>query len=310
MRLFLFLLCFFNFTFVEANFKIIVAQTPGTSPDIIARIVSDALSKSYSKPTIVLNKPGAGGTVAISEIMKMPPDGYHLFATSTGPISMNPFLFKNLSYDPEKDFSIIYSVGFTPAAIVSNNDVKFNTIKEIVESSKIKQINYGTGGVKFLPHIIGELLNYQTKGNLVMIPYKGAPLGITDTIAGRVPLFFDIFGVVEPFISSGKLKPIAITSKNRLTEYPSIATVNEFYPNFPSMMAWFVVVGPTGISQEIKEELNQSLNQTLKQTEFRERLNKMFIIDRGGSLSKTEQIFKEEREKFKKIIKELQIESE
>ena len=206
-----------------------VTFPPGGSSDVTARALSVPLQKALGQPVVVDNKPGAGGTIAASEIFRAAPDGYNLLMSNTTPISLAPFMLDPQPYDSIKGFTHVALVATVPDVVMAHPSVPAKNIAELIAWVKAqdKKVFYGSGGVGSIGHILGETFKKQTGLNIEHVGYRGSAPMITDLIAGRLSFSFDTLPQNVPHIKAEKLRPLAVTSRTRSHVAPDIPTVIE-----------------------------------------------------------------------------------
>jgi tripartite-type tricarboxylate transporter receptor subunit TctC len=209
--------------------RIVVTFPPGGSSDVTARALSVPLQKALGQPVVVDNKPGAGGTIAGTEIFRAAPDGYNLMMSNTTPISLAPFMLDPAPYDSVKDFTHVSLVATVPDVVMVHPSVPAKNLAELVDwvKSQNKKVFYGSGGVGSIGHILGETFKKQTGLNIEHVGYRGSAPMITDLIAGRLSFSFDTLPQNVPHIKAEKLRPLAVTSRERSHVAPDIQTVLE-----------------------------------------------------------------------------------
>jgi tripartite-type tricarboxylate transporter receptor subunit TctC len=259
--------------------KMIVPFPAGGPTDSMARIVADRLSSALKQTVVVENRGGgAGGSVGAKAAASAEPDGYTLFLTPPGPISVAPAVFKKLDYDPAKAFVPIVMLISTPLVLVVNPavlDVK--SLQELVAYAKANpgKVVLGTQGYGTAPHLLGELLKLETGVNIVHVPYRGTAAALADLLAGQVQMFFDTTTVVVPQIQSGKLRPLAVTGEARNFQLPEVPTTAE--AGFPKLLAtfWLGLFAPTGTPAAVIAKLNAAINESFNTDEMRARFAKL-----------------------------------
>jgi tripartite-type tricarboxylate transporter receptor subunit TctC len=209
--------------------RIVVTFPPGGSSDVTARALSVPLQKALGQPVVVDNKPGAGGTIAATEIFRAAPDGYNLLMSNTTPISLAPSMLDPRPYDSVKDFTHVSLVATVPDVVMVHPSVPAKSLAELIEwvKGQNKKVFYGSGGVGSIGHILGETFKKQTGLNIEHVGYRGSAPMITDLIAGRLSFSFDTLPQNVPHIKAEKLRPLAVTSRERSHVAPDIQTVVE-----------------------------------------------------------------------------------
>src|SRR5690606_1216505 len=201
---------------------------PGGATDVLARIVGDQLGRSFGQPVIIKNEPGASSNIASEFVVRSAPDGYTLLL-STIANATNMSVYKNMRYDTEKDLVPIVKLMASPSVLVVNSQMPANNLQELLELVKKNpgKYSYASSGVGGSPHLAGEMLGLRTGAELLHVPYKGATPALNDVLSGTVDMGFKTALGVLPYLESGRLKPIAITSANRLIDMPNVPTMEE-----------------------------------------------------------------------------------
>jgi tripartite-type tricarboxylate transporter receptor subunit TctC len=245
---------------------IIVGFTPGGAPDITARILASELSEIWKQPVIVENRPGAGSAIAARYVADADADGYTLLSI-TNAHAVVPALNPNVSYDTVNDFSAITMTSIAPNWILVAPELGVKTLKDFVTLAKSKpnQLDFGSAGVGSFMHFAAAMFDDVVGVQAQHVPYKGPPEALADTVAGRVQFVVSPIGAALGLVRSGKLVPLAVTGKERLTEFPDVPTVAESgYPGF-ELYTWTGLLAPKNLSAPIVTKVNQAVAQILKQ---------------------------------------------
>jgi tripartite-type tricarboxylate transporter receptor subunit TctC len=263
----------------------VVPFTPGGSTDVIARTIAQELSKSLGQPVIVENKPGAAGAIGASFVAKAKPDGYTLFGGTISTHAINASLYKDLPYDPVKDFEPITLVAFLPNVLIVNPNLGVNSVQDLVALLKKdpSKRSFASSGSGTSTHLTGELFADVIGVPLTHIPYKGTPQAMQDVVGGQVPFMFDQMTAAVSLAQAGKLKVIATTGSKRTPLAPDLPTMTEAgVPGF-DVQSWQAIYAPAGTPKEIVAKLNSEIVKILKTPEVREKLGKQLGMDLIGS---------------------------
>ena len=286
--------------------RVIVGFPPGGINDIVARVVGERLGQSLGQAIIVENKPGAGGTIGADQVAKSRPDGYTLLMGSVSNIAMAPSQYKALPYDPAKDFAPVVLVAAAPNVLVVNPEFPVQSVKELIALARQKPgaINYASAGLGTSNHLTVELLQVMTGVQLNHVPYKGDAPGTADVVAGQVPMIFPTLPVALPFIKSGKLRPIAVSSAARSSLLPDIPTVAESggLPEF-EVSVWVGIFAPAGTPKEIVNRLNSEIAKIVRVPGVRERLAGLGAEPVGDTSEHFAAYIKTELAKWSKVAK-------
>jgi len=251
--------------------KLVVPYAPGGGADSVARIVARKVSENIGQPIVIENKGGAGSIVGTEVVAKAEPDGYTLLLGQSGPISINPAVYKNLPYDPVKDFTPITMTTAYPYILVVNSELPAKSLQEFVALAKSKPgaMNYGSTGVGAANHLVAELFNSKAGLKMTHVPYRGTALAVGDLLGGQLTMVFGDPISVLPHIKSGKLRALAVTSLERSPVAPEVPTVAESgYPGFEAL-AWHGILAPARTPPAIVKKLNEEVAKALGDPETR-----------------------------------------
>lgn len=218
----------------------VVPFPPGGITDNTSRLLAQKLGDKLGQQVVVENRPGAGGSIGVDYAVRQPADGYTLIYGTQGTHAANLALYKNVRYDPVKDFTAVHGMSESPLILVINPNKAFKTVPELVGYAKRNPgtLNFGSAGAGTATHLTAELFQSTAGIKMTHVPYKGSSPALTDLIAGNLDMAFDYAAVVLPFVQSGKLKALAVTGKSRLTSAPDLPTIGELgYPGAQSS-AW------------------------------------------------------------------------
>lgn len=265
--------------------KIVVPYAPGGGADTVARIVAKKVSENIGQSIVIENKGGAGSIVGTEQVAKAEPDGYTLLLGQSGPISINPAVYKSLPYDPVKDFAPVSMTTAYPYILVVNANMPARTLQEFVALAKGKpgSLNYGSTGVGAANHLVAELFNDKAGLKMTHVPYRGTALAVGDLVSGQLDVVFGDPISVLPQIKSGKLRALAVTSADRSPVAPEIPTVAESgYPGFEAL-AWHGILAPAKTPPAIVSKLNAEIAKALADPATRELLAKQAMQPVGDS---------------------------
>lgn len=242
----------------------VVPFAAGGSTDITARMLAEKLGGILGQSVVVENKTGAGGNIGAAAVARATPDGYTiLLHTST--LTANVSLYKNMGLNVQKDLVPVSQVALIPNVLMVNNDFQAKTLKDFVEVVKQKKvaINYGSSGSGASNHLAGVLFNNMVGGDMVHVPYKGGSLANNDLLAGQVQAVFSPLVEVLGFVDSGKLRPLAVTTKSRIAKLPDVPAIAEVLPGF-EIVLWNGIFVPTGTPKEIVQRLSNAIQTVLQ----------------------------------------------
>ena len=284
--------------------RMIVAVPPGGPADTLARLVGPKLSDALGQIVVIDNRPGANGIIAYDMAARATPDGYTFVLVAAG-VAINPSLYRNVPYDPVKDFAPI-TLGITvPNILIVHPSVPAKSVKELVSEIKAKQggFAFASAGNGTSGHLALELFRLTSKTQFVHVPYKGGGPALAETIAGQVQALFSIALAATPQVKAGKVRALAITSAKRSPVAPQLPTVAESgFPGF-EVIGWFGWLAPAGTGKAIVGKLNQGIVRALGAPEVNARLQSMSTVPVGDSPQEFARFVRSERDKWAKVIK-------
>jgi tripartite-type tricarboxylate transporter receptor subunit TctC len=293
----------------EKTIKIVVGFTPGGSADSIARILGMAMSSRMGQTVIIENRAGANGNIATEFVSRSAPDGYTLFYTSIGH-AVNPALYKEAKYDPVKDFTPIGQVLSAPNVLVVPASSPFNNVKEMIAYAKANpgKLNFASSGSGASVHLSAEVFKQMAGLDLVHIPYKGTGSLLPDLLSGTVAMSFPNLPSALPFIQSGKLKALGVTTAKRSAAAPQIPTLAEAGVPGYDMSTWYGLIGPAGMPPAIITQLNHELNAILQDPVIRQKLVAQGVDPVTGSPEEFGQFIRKETRYWAELIKKAKVE--
>jgi tripartite-type tricarboxylate transporter receptor subunit TctC len=286
--------------------KIIVAFTPGSATDIIARVTADQFSKSMGQSFVVENKPGAGGILGTEAAKNAAPDGYTLITCPSGPFGINPGIYAKLPYDPVKDFEPISNLVLTPQTIVVGADTPFRTLKDFVAAAKAKpgEIAYGSLGTGSTSHLTMEAFQQQAGIKLNHIPFKGGAEAQTQIMGGAFPVMSDTVPGVLAQVKAGKLRALGVAIPQRSPYLPDVPTIAEQgYGGFESV-GWIGLCAPAKTPAAILDKLNAEVRKMLASKEAKERIDTLAFTPVGDSRAEFAAFMKSEIAKWSRVARE------
>jgi tripartite-type tricarboxylate transporter receptor subunit TctC len=304
-----FLLAFASFCahaeYPEKPIRLIVPYAPAGPTDILARLVGEGFSAKLGQPVIIDNKPGAGGNLGHDLAAKSAGDGYTLLLGYVGPLAINPSLYGNLPYKPLEDFTPITQLVSTPLVVVVNPSIPAKNMVELVKYAKgaPKGIAYASGGAGSANHMAAELFRLATGVEMVHVPYKGIAPATMDVVAGQVPLMFNGLSVAIPQIKAGKLRALAVTSKDRAPSLPDVPTMQEAgFANY-DVSAWFALLAPAKLPAPILEKLEKIAVDTMRAKESVARVDGLGMVSQANGSKALGQLMKAELDAWTKVVK-------
>ncbi len=292
--------------------RIVVGFTAGGPSDIVARIVAQQLTERMGQSFIVENRVGATGTIGAEIVAKAPPDGYTLYLASQTTHAVAPYMYAKVGYDPQKDFATVVRVVHNPLLMVVNPSFPVMSIKELIALAKARpgQVNFATGGIGSSPHMSMELFKSMTKIDMVPIHYKGDGAAIIDVVGGQVPMLTSSMSALMPYVTSGKMRGIAVTGTKRSTVAPEFPTIAESgLPGF-EVITWFGVLAPAATPKDVVNRLNSEIVQTVALPAIRAQLTKMGFEIVANTPEQYAVFLREENVKWGKVVKDLGLRAE
>ncbi|KWR91455.1 Bug family tripartite tricarboxylate transporter substrate binding protein [Cupriavidus sp. IDO] len=262
----------------------VVPFAAGGSTDIVARTIGQEVSRALGQPVVVENRPGAAGAVGAAYVARAKADGYTLFGGTISTHAINASLYKNLSYDPVKDFEPVSLVGYVPNVLMVNADLPVNNVQELIAYAKKKNgLGFASSGAGTSTHLAGELFADLIHVPMTHVPYKGSPQAVQDVAAGLVPFLFDQLTAGDAMIKAGKLRPLAVTSPKRSALLPNVPTMAEAGVSGFEMVSWQALYAPRGTPKDVVQRLNAEVVRALRQPAVQQRLTQQLGMEVVGS---------------------------
>jgi tripartite-type tricarboxylate transporter receptor subunit TctC len=284
---------------------LIVPFPAGSSPDLIARILTEKLAPALGQPVVVENRPGAGGNLGTALVARAAPDGYTIGFSIPGPLAVNSVLYRKMEYDPLRDLAPVCLVAASPNLLVVDPKLGVDSVKELVALAKSQpgKLNYGSVGNGSASHLTMELFKETAGIDLVHVPYPGSPQVNAAILSGQIAAGFVVPATAIPLVRSGRLKALAVTTSVRsvvLPEYPTLA--EEGYPDVVST-AWQGVVAPAKTPKAVVERLSRELVAIVRSDEVRDKMIRLYFQPIGASPSALSNLMRSEVERWGKVIK-------
>ena len=292
--------------------RFILSQPAGSSPDIVARLLGDRLSRLWGQAVVVENRPGGQNVIGAQAAARAPADGNNFYYGTTAALVINSYTLKTMPYDPVKDFVPVGMIGLSPFLIAANPGFPAKTIAELIAMAKAEpgKISMATEGQKTFGGMVGEMLQATAGAKFLHVPYSGVGPGIQDTIAGRTQITVQAAAAAMRFVTSGQLRAIAVSGSGRLPELPNVPTIASTYPGF-DYVGWHALVAPAGTPREIVQRVNRDMDQVLKDPEIVKRLADLGPITEGaGTPEALGQFLAAERTRWAKLVKDVGIQPE
>ncbi|MFZ9298578.1 MAG: Bug family tripartite tricarboxylate transporter substrate binding protein [Hylemonella sp.] len=283
---------------------IVVPFAPGGGTDIGTRIVAQRLSQLWGQSVVVDNRGGAGGNVGLEIVSRAKPDGYTLLTGNVGTQSINPTLYRKLNYNPDTSFTPIGLFAELPFVLTTTTSLPVNSVKDLIAHAKAhpNQLTYASSGNGGSPHLSAETFKIATGTQILHVPYKGGGAAMTDLIAGNVHMIFSSVLETSAHIKAGKLKALAITSKDRVSAMPEIPTLQEAGVTGAESGSWLGLLAPAGTPADIVDKVSRSLQQVVAMPEVKQQLLAQGAIAKSGSPQDFVQLIANDRKRYAKII--------
>ena len=289
----------------------IVPFPPGGAADIISRAIGRKLSEAWGQQIVIDNRPGAGGNVGTEIAARAAPDG-HTVIVVPATFTTSPSLYRNLPFDPVKDFTPVTLISSSPLILVVHPSLPVTSVKQLITLARARpgQINYASSGVGASAHLAAELLKAMAGVDVVHVPYKGQPPAMIDLVSGQVQMMFPNLPVVLPHVKAGKLRPLAVTTTKRAALMPEIPTMVESgLPGF-EVTQWTGLVVPAGVPKPVITALHGKVVRVLGQPDVRRTLSNQGFEPVGNTPEQFSTYIRAEMEKWGKVIKEAGIRAE
>lgn len=290
----------------EQPIRFVVPYPPGGPTDLMARLIADPLSKKLNTSVVVENKPGAAGNIGCAYVAESKPDGYTILLAASGPMAVNPTLFKKLSYDPQKDFASIIQISKFPLVLEVNPKTGIKTAQEFLAYAKANpdKVTFGSASDGTPQHLAGALVNKELGLKMQHIPYKGAGPALNDLMGGHIFSMFDILGSSIQYIKSDRLTPLAVTTMTRSPLLPDVPTLDESGVKGFEFYAWHGIVAAAGTPDSIINKYNVAINEIFQDPEFKKRWEAIGSEVVGGPPERFSDLVKSESVRLGAIVKE------
>ena len=291
--------------------SLIVPWAPGGSTDILARTLSEHLTKTFGQPFVVENRPGASGNIGSNVVAKAKPDGYTLLVGSMSTHAMNGSLFTSMPFKPVDDFAPIALVAYVTNTMVINAAVPVNTVPEFIAYAKANpgKLAYASAGPGSTNHLSAALFEKSAGIQMLHVPYKGGAPAVLDTVAGQTQVFFSAGTQTLPHVKSGKLKLLAVTETQRSSLLASTPTVAETLPGY-ELAVWYGMFGPAGLPRELTARINAEVNRIMQMPEVKEKMAGIGVEVANLSPPQFQEILVKDTAKYTKLIADLGIKPE
>ncbi|WP_207539774.1 Bug family tripartite tricarboxylate transporter substrate binding protein [Sabulicella rubraurantiaca] len=288
----------------QRTIRLISPFPPGGAADLLARVLAEELSPVLRQSVVVENRTGAGGSVGTEAAVRATPDGYTLVMGSTGPISINPSLFR-LSYDPARDLVPIAPLASVASVLVVHPAVPARNLGELMAMARARpgELSYGSSGIGSAQHLFMELLLQQTGLNINHIPYRGTGPAMVDTVGGRLTMMFDTTPTALPHIRDGRVRPLAVTAARRDPALPDVPTIAEAGVPGYEALGWYGLFAPAATPRPVIERVANEVNTLLGREEFRAKLASQGVEPMRASVEEFSRFVGEDRNRWGEVIR-------
>ncbi len=291
--------------------RIVVPYLSGGAGDVVARTIAQKLSETWNVSVYIDNRPGGATKIGTELAAKSPPDGYTLFM-ATPASAANVSLYQNMPYDLARDFTAVGLVDISPQVLVIHPALPVKNVKDLIALAKAHpgQLNFASSGIAGSVHLAGELFKSMAGINIVHVPYRGFTQVLVDLLSGQVAMSFSTLQSAYPFIKSGKLRVLAVTSLKRTPTAPDLPTVSEAALPGYEMVVWHMLLAPAATPPDIVNKFNAEIARALKQADVKTHFENLGVDVVGGSAAESNDYLKSEIVKYTKLIRNAGIKPE
>jgi tripartite-type tricarboxylate transporter receptor subunit TctC len=290
--------------------RVVVPFAPGGATDIVTRVVAQKLTEAWKQTVVVDNRAGASGNIGADIVAKAAPDGYTLLMTSGSIVTANTHMFRGkLSYDPDKDLMAVTNVASGPQAIVVHPSQGAKTLKDFIAAAKAKPraLTYGSAGVATQTHLAAENFIFTAGIDMIHVPYKGEGPALADLVGGQIQMVTPNLSAAIGFVKTGKLRALAVTSKERARQLPDVPAAAETLPGFENL-GWFGFMLPAGTPKAVADRIYQDTVKVLKAPDISSRFDALGMVPVGNPPAEFASDIKAESARWAKIIKQRKLE--
>jgi len=285
--------------------RVILSVPAGATPDVTARLVFPGLMQQLGVSLVADNRAGGGGVIGAEIAAKSAPDGYTLFISSPGALTILPHMRKNIPYDTIRDFAPVSLISIGPFVLMTHPSVPAKTVKELIALAKAQpgKLNYASAGNGVANHLAGELFKQMAGVDIVHVPYKGAPQAVTDVLAGHMNMMFNSVAPIVAHIKTGKIRVLGIASLQRSPQLPDVPTIHESgVPGFEAVN-WFGMFAPAKTPRAIINRVNGALVKTVKTPELQAQFIALGADPVGSTVEEFAAFVKRDMEKYEKVVR-------
>jgi tripartite-type tricarboxylate transporter receptor subunit TctC len=280
----------------------VVPFAPAGGTDVLARLLAQKLEQGFGEPFVVENRPGAGTVIATNFVAKSAPDGYTIMM-SVSSLAIDVTLYKSLPYDPGQDLALVSLIAWVPFVLVVDPSLPVNSIEDLIKLAKQRPLSYGSGGIGAFHHLAAALFASMAGIKMTHVPYRGTAPALTDLMGGYIQLVFSDLGPALPLIKGGKLRPLAVTSKQRVTALPNVPPLDQAGVPGYDASAWQGVIAPAQTPQPIIAKLNTKLNAIVAMEDVRARMADLGMTPAGkGDAEEMQQFLRSEIVRWRGVV--------
>jgi len=288
--------------------KLVVPFAAGGATDVVARLLAQKLTDAWGQSVFVENRTGAGGNIGADVVAKATPDGYTLLFTSGAIATASKHMYKDMPFDPDRDLVPITNVATGPQLIAVATNVPVKDLRELIAYAKANpgRINYGSAGIGAQTHLAAESFAYSAGIELTHVPYKGESQALTDLMGGQIQMATPNFAAAVSFVKEGKIRALAVTSRERNPQLPDVPSASDVLPEFESA-GWFGLMAPTGTPKEIIDKVQRDSARIVRADDFKARLAQIGMEPVGNTPADFAAAIRSQSARWAKIIKERNI---
>jgi len=291
--------------------KFVVPYTAGGSNDVVGRVLAQKLSADWGVPIIVENRAGAGGNLGAAQVARSAADGYTFLITPNNLLTMNPYVYEKIGvgYDPIKDFQPVSLVATGPILLAVNAELPVNSVQELIAYAKANpgKLSYASAGVGTPHHLSAELFKSMTGVDIVHVPYKGAVPAVSDLAAGRVQVMFGIPNSLMPFVKTGQLKALAVSSVAPSSQLPDLPTIDSAgVPGFDSSL-WIGLTAPAGTPAAVIARINTAIREAMHDSEVKTSLEAQGLMPASSTPQEFAALIKHDADRWSKLVHDRQL---
>ncbi|HEY2977269.1 MAG TPA: tripartite tricarboxylate transporter substrate binding protein [Burkholderiaceae bacterium] len=288
--------------------RLVVPFAAGGGTDVLARVVGEKMSAGLGQPVIIDNKPGAAGLIGTDMVAKAAPDGYTIVMSLSNALLTAPFLYEKMSYDPQRDLTMVYQVAMGPLVLVVHPSVPVKTGPELLKyvSANKSKVAYGSYGVGAYPHLAGAHMSLTQQADMNHVAYKGEAPMITDLIGGQIQMAYASALVAKPHIESGKLKAIGVTGERRMSTLPDVPTLVEqgMKDEAYRLTGWLAIAAPAGTPKPVVQRIADEVRKATQQPDVQQKVAAMGFELKDSSPEAFAAAYKKERPVWERLIKQ------